>query len=84
MIEYFEIWFFNVSNCKTICSTVNHGECVANIKVDFNDCQIPCEGIYMDFNKHEPDNIVDEYHETLLESYHKYKRFFDVNDSNHS
>ena len=78
-----EIWLpFLSKNRFAECK--KRKDCVSNITVDSDGCQIPCEGIYMDFTKYEPDNIADEYHETLVKSYYKYKRFFDVDDSNHS
>ena len=63
-----------------MCSASGN-DCAANINTDFKECLKPCEGIYADFLKYYPKKIEGDYYADQLNSYYKYKRFFESSNS---
>ena len=66
---------------QTIC-TLRGTVCVSNLKVDIEDCLAPCEGIFADVSKIKAPDITGKHYDQLLKSYDRYKRFFDLSESN--
>ena len=66
---------YHFCHLQVICFGSDN-ECAKNITIDTTECIKPCEGIYADVTKYDADKIDDTNYEALLESYHKYKRFF--------
>ena len=68
---------FLAEDFQTLICTAELNECAKKIRIDENQCRIPCEGIYTDFWKIEITQDIDE---LLLASYKNYKKFFETSN----
>ena len=66
---------------QRLCSAEGN-KCARSIKINKKSCLVPCEGVFADVQRYEPDGIDAKSAELFEGKYHKYKSFFEKNKGN--
>ena len=64
---------------QTLCSNEGNA-CIETTSIDTDRCLTPCEGIFVDVKRDDPEKINNTEYDIFLQKYKNYKKFFETSE----
>ena len=78
--QYLKIIPSNSRNLfQTLCSNEGNA-CIETTSIDTDQCLSPCEGIFVDVKRDDPEKINNTEYDIFLQKYKNYKKFFETSE----